>query len=502
MRLTTNPCEDGSFAVFVAFFLFFSFVYIVRRISPLDPAVANQHVAKSTIGKKLEDVFVTPFIPPSMAFFAAFLGIFAFSLTAPMIYSRLMEGRWLGEFIGQQDIPNKISEFVGCKPFNDGNITYYHYPLNGSPIEENVETKKFLGLFGRKKKTQQANVPMDLPIDADWGPKDHHEYTDLAIGLHVSAGLLWILLGAVQMYFAPKLIDPEIKGRKRRRYSEFHKWIGIIGTLSVYLHALGACHILYRDIVHHNLFPKMMLFSDVVMFSYYIGRGIQLRHDKTSHHVHHRTMMFMGFVHAIEGSGQIRFTAWYIWIVSRYLPLDIAKLVDTTVCQELSIFHGGYRAAATDCIFPYMIRMNLLRACTIYFKILFFRLPMNNPYKKARAVVSQELFDQAKLFGISLLSIAIMSLVPQSLQDMFNDNLLIIFFYGNQLAQRAKVHWMPFVAIASVSFLISHYCNGLVNFQDESFYDDAFFGLLTIIFFTNEARKYTKNLLDSLRYEE
>ena len=255
MRLTTNPCEDGSLAVFIAFFLFFAFVYVVRRISPApedeeDTSRKNQKDggdnSKKSIGERLEDVFVTPFVPPSMSFFAAFLGVFAFSLTVPMIYTRLAEGRWLGEFIGQQDIPNKISEFVGCKPFNDGNITYYHYPLSGSPPEE--PTKKILGLFGGKKKRQGNGAPMELPIDADWGAKDHHEYTDLAIGLHVSAGLLWILLGAGQLFFAPKLINPKIQGDKRKRYSEFHKWMGIIGTLSVYLHALGACHILYRDI--------------------------------------------------------------------------------------------------------------------------------------------------------------------------------------------------------------------------------------------------------------
>ena len=247
----------------------------------------------------------------------------------------------------------------------------------------------------------------------------------------------------------------------------------------------------------------MMLFSDVVMFSFYIGRGIQLRHsDTTEHHAQHRTMMFLRFVHAIEGSGQIRFTAWYIWIASRYLPQAIAKLVDTTVCQELSIWHGGYRAAATHCIFPYMIRMNLLRMCTIYFKILFFRLPMNSPFKKARKIVSDEMFDQAKLFGISLLAIALISLVPQYIQNMFNQNLLIIFFYGFQLARRAKIHWMPFVIIAIGSFIISHYFEGLINFQDDSFYDDVFFGSITVAFFTNEARKYTLSILDAITTED
>jgi hypothetical protein len=83
-------------------------------------------------------------------------------------------------------------------------------------------------LFGGKKKRQGNGAPMELPIDADWGAKDHHEYTDLAIGLHVSAGLLWILLGAVQLFFAPKLINPDVRADKNKLhfYREFHKSSG------------------------------------------------------------------------------------------------------------------------------------------------------------------------------------------------------------------------------------------------------------------------------------
>ena len=272
----------------------------------------------------------------------------------------------------------------------------------------------------------------------------------------------------------------------------------IYQSLTLHVHF---CCLLFQ--VHHNLFPKMMLFSDVVMFSYYIGRGIQLRHhDTTKHHVQHRTMMFMGFVHAIEGSGQIRFTAWYIWIISRYLPQAIAKLVDTTVCQELSIWHGVYRAAATHCIFPYMIRMNLLRMCTIYFKMLFFRLPMNSRYEDARRFVSGEMFDQAKLFGTSLVAIALMSLVPQSIQDMFNQNLLIIFFYGFQISRRAQIERKWYVIVATISFIIAYFFEGLVDFQDDSYYDDVIFGSITFVFFTFTAREYTSEILKTLKNQK
>ena len=49
-----------------------------------------------------------------------------------------------------------------------------------------------------------------------------------------------------------------------------------------------------------------------------------------------------------------------------------------------------------------------------------------------------------------------------------------------------------------MSFLISHYCEGLINFQDDRFYDDVFFGSITVVFFTFAARKYTSKILEAL----
>ena len=471
MKITGNPCKDGTLPVVIAFLLFFAFCYFVRLYAG-KKAETTLHIATTGWGKKIEDTFLTPFIPPSLSSFAAFLGIFSIGLTLPMLWTRYAEGRWMGEFIATQKLPNAISEFVGCKPFDGGNLIYYHYPLNGSPP---------------KAMEGQAE---DLELR-----HDYNEHIDWTVGLHASAGLLWVLLGAIQIFYAER----QLSHRTR-----FHKYFGIAATISLYVHMLGAVHILYRDIVHHNIFPKMMLFSDVLMSSYYIGRGIQLRKmtEGIPNKFMHRTMMFFGFVHAIEGSGQIRFTAWYIWIISRFLPEKVAPWIDTTVCQEMA-FPNNFRAAATHCVFPYMVRMNLLRMMTIYFKLIFFRLPLNKGYRKTKDSIAKEMQQQFQAFATSLVAIAVVEFVPTYIRDLFHDNLYCILFFGNQLAARTQVRWIPYAIIATLSFLLSQFVpEGWIDFGDESFYDDVLFGTLTIVVFVKVMHDYTDMLIQNMTDDE
>lgn len=109
-----------------------------------------------------------------------------------------------------------------------------------------------------------------------------------------------------------------------------HRNFGYFATFCLLAHMGGALNILYKDVVHHSIFVQMMLFSCVVMSLYYILGGIWFQWQARKHAQNgmlqkdfnwmHRTMMFYGFVHSIEGSGTIRFTAWLLWIVAKFMP--------------------------------------------------------------------------------------------------------------------------------------------------------------------------------------
>lgn len=75
--------------------------------------------------------------------------------------------------------------------------------------------------------------------------------------------------------------------------------------------------------------------------------------------------------------------------------------IDTTYCQGQS-YPDSWMAAATTCYFSYMLRMNLLRLLTIYFKALFIRLPMNASDVTNRELIANEMANQIKLTVVSL----------------------------------------------------------------------------------------------------
>ena len=123
---------------------------------------------------------------------------------------------------------------------------------------------------------------------------------------------------------------------------------------------------------HHNPFPRFSLFADVIQASGYVVRGLHAilqstPKTKRKQHTIHKVLMFFGFVHGIEGSGQIRFTAWVIWIISRFLPMRYAVYFDTTVCQGTN-FATCPRASAGNCVLAYMVSIT---SCDSHWALLF-----------------------------------------------------------------------------------------------------------------------------------
>ena len=193
----------------------------------------------------------------------------------------------------------------------------------------------------------------------------------------------------------------------------------------------------------HNAFPRFSLFADVIQSSAYIFRALQAildrNNDRKTQVSIHKVLMFFGFVHAIEGSGQIRFTAWWIWLISRFIPMRYAVYFDTTVCQG-SNYATCPRASAGNCVLAYMIRMNFLRMTTIYWKLCFFRIQEFAHLVNTKAYVKEELTTQVKTFGILVLAILWIEFRVDErypwLNAFFSDNLYSLLFFGIPVLMR------------------------------------------------------------------
>ena len=116
---------------------------------------------------------------------------------------------------------------------------------------------------------------------------------------------------------------------------KFHRRFGYVTTAVFLLHSAGAMHILYRDIVHHHPLVKTLLFHDLAASMSYIMLAIQKA--KMGDIESHKDMMVRGYLHAIEGSGTIRFTAWVLWLIGQRCSPELRVVIDTGACQSQSI---------------------------------------------------------------------------------------------------------------------------------------------------------------------
>ena len=67
----------------------------------------------------------------------------------------------------------------------------------------------------------------------------------------------------------------------------------------------------------------------------------------------HRFRMVLLWLQAIFGSGAIRLTFWFTWLVGHFFPPDWAARIDRTSCQSLS------QGSAADCWVPVSLNLNL-----------------------------------------------------------------------------------------------------------------------------------------------
>lgn len=251
-----------------------------RFSSKRERVTPNSHFIATTENGRLLENILMPIIPSSTESLVTFLLFFSAGLVIPFGITRMRTGRWTG-YLPFQALINWVMVAVGLQPMFGGNTQYLEYASD----EHNA-----------------------------------HKGIDLAFGLHIVWGVLWIIFGGIQIV--------SFKKWSRR----FHRRFGYFTTGIFLMHTLGAVHILYRDIVHHHPFVKALLFHDMVASMCYILGGIKKAIDGDVET--HKDMLLRGYLHAIEGSGTIRFTGWVLWMIGQNCSPELRVFINTAACQS------------------------------------------------------------------------------------------------------------------------------------------------------------------------
>jgi hypothetical protein len=97
---------------------------------------------------------------------------------------------------------------------------------------------------------------------------------------------------------------------------------------------------------------------------------------------------------SIEGSGTIRFAAWLYYIFGNlFLSPKARILFDTVKCQSQFVTANAYA-----CVFSYMFRLLGMRLVTIYFNVLYLRIPEKARDTTSRHFLREEIYDNVVVY--------------------------------------------------------------------------------------------------------
>ena len=162
------------------------------------------------------------------------------------------------------------------------------------------------------------------------------ENVDFAFGLHAFFGILWILVGWVQMFILPK-------------FKFWHRKFGIVAIISFILHMASSFYIVYVNYMKHTPIPRLLLYmfglDSIVCFA------ISFLYARRDDYMGHRDAMFRSFVYSIEGAGTIRTIATF----QEFLGFG------PDACRV-----RGY-GVGTSCLYSYTWRLLLTRYLSVVY---------------------------------------------------------------------------------------------------------------------------------------
>eukprot|EP00580_Thalassiosira_gravida_P011832 CAMPEP_0201632278 /NCGR_PEP_ID=MMETSP0493-20130528/5969_1 /ASSEMBLY_ACC=CAM_ASM_000838 /TAXON_ID=420259 /ORGANISM="Thalassiosira gravida, Strain GMp14c1" /LENGTH=341 /DNA_ID=CAMNT_0048103775 /DNA_START=12 /DNA_END=1037 /DNA_ORIENTATION=- len=262
-------------------------------------------------------------------------------------------------------------------------------------------------------------IPENSPFISDPPLPNSPVEIDSYIMFHITAAMAWLFLGFIQIYMA--------KGGWSSNHVQqvkVHKVFGCFAILGLIAHVIFATRIALRDPVNQIQMIKTNYLTTCVeataLCFYGIKYAIATRHEQDEGRRHnfkrmHRYRMITCWIQGIFGSGAIRVTFWFLWMVGHFFsPVSVWRArIDRGTCQTASQPERYEQlGSAESCWVPVFLNLSLTNLLTTWLIWILFRL--SEVTDRDRASFLSRFRSSVLVAGISIATVPLGHYWPKS----------------------------------------------------------------------------------------
>mmetsp|Transcript_16141 Transcript_16141/g.34892 ORF Transcript_16141/g.34892 Transcript_16141/m.34892 type:complete len:506 (-) Transcript_16141:436-1953(-) len=343
----SDTCKEGSLSVYLAIFIF-AVVFTVRHVlhyfkdvkagGTRNLGIVSHHAMLANAGrwtkvtrwlsKTLEEIFVKPFIPPSVGWFIFLYFGSWFLITIPMALTRIREKRWAFKMLTLHGLPNSLSSLFGCASVDLTSINY--------------------------------TDALDGPHQEDELQQDYFKEVDFLFTCHLTLATLWLLIGCVQILLSQPFWSTDVNFR-RRWHRPFGQWVALPSLCG---HIFMAITMALKNPVKQHWSIQIMYLSFIVqaLERTYKGVGYAIKakvaredgNEKKSKEFtkRHKVKMVTNYIWTTFGSGAIRLASWILWCIGKFFPFETRIKLDRGECQTYAKELGSEFVGQADQCLP------------------------------------------------------------------------------------------------------------------------------------------------------
>lgn len=357
--ISEQICEDGTLTVIFA--LAFLLFYVIARLliwqgtrsenERAGQAKSLYHPKQEGFLWKFERWLVMPFVSDTIQEYV--LQIFGtwFVLTIPMAITRYYKGEWALELLSQHGPFNFLAYMVGCKGKDLRALTY---------------TDVIPTTYTRPKVPPERGSGEELDPFFVW---------------HLVAGTAWLFIGFLQIYRSKKGGWSPNEVQNMKIHKMFGKYLALPALM---LHLICSTQISIRNPVNQPLVVQSqyiaMLFENSLLCYFgikYAKQGAKEQRGSTKRETlmnKHKLRMVSCWVQSIFGSGAIRLTLWFLWLIAHFFQSkpELMARIDRTTCQTAADAEGEL-GDAKSCWVPVMLNLTLtyVLSCWLLWQLFF-----------------------------------------------------------------------------------------------------------------------------------
>lgn len=194
ISLFGDVCENGGLTVIFAVLTFGSVAavctYLYLNDHPLKLEASRKRcLTTSRFGNFLEETMIAPFVPSNLETLVGCIYFFWFVMTITFAMTRYYERKWSTENTAEQGPFNLMAYFFNCKGLDPYVVDYTPVHPGPTPLKRRGPFP-FLFRFGKKKD--------EVGVEGGSTFKEAEFY----FGYHITWGILWLTLGALQIFKA------------------------------------------------------------------------------------------------------------------------------------------------------------------------------------------------------------------------------------------------------------------------------------------------------------